>query len=286
MSQTSHDRRGELESVRRSCAGNICGMEISMRNILIISEVQSYLVVSLKERFEEADYQVLLTKADIGAISRIEEPISVILLYTDEKMGEMLQELNYIKDKSAEEDIPIFAIGDIDELSAVEKMISKHLIRQEFHRPVNVSEVVDTVASYEKKFGKQNKKKILVVDDSGAMLRNVKGWLEEQYQVILANSGAMAIKYLAMNRPDLVLLDYEMPVVDGKQVLEMIRSENEFADIPVIFLTSKGDRESVMKVMSLKPDGYLLKSMEPAQIIQSVNDFFEKRKYKDTQLNG
>lgn len=257
-----------------------------MRNILIISEVQSYLVVSLKERFEEADYHVLLTKADIGAISRIEEPISVILLYTDERMGEMLQELNYIKDKSAEEDIPIFAIGDVDELSAVEKMISRHLIRQEFHRPVNVSEVVDTIASYEKKFGKQNKKKILVVDDSGAMLRNVKGWLEEQYQVILANSGAMAIKYLAMNRPDLVLLDYEMPVVDGKQVLEMIRSENEFADIPVIFLTSKGDRESVMKVMSLKPDGYLLKSMEPAQIIQSVNDFFEKRKYKETQING
>ena len=132
---------------------------------------------------------------------------------------------------------------------------------------------------------KQNKKKILVVDDSGAMLRNVKGWLEEQYQVILANSGAMAIKYLAMNRPDLVLLDYEMPVVDGKQVLEMIRSEHEFADIPVIFLTSKGDRESVMKVMALKPEGYLLKTMEPAQIIKSVNDFFEKQKYLENQKN-
>ena len=46
-------------------------------------------------------------------------------------------------------------------------------------------------------FGKHNKKKILVIDDSGAMLRNVKSWLENKYQVILANSGAMAIKYLA-----------------------------------------------------------------------------------------
>ena len=128
------------------------------------------------------------------------------------------------------------------------------------------------------RYDEENKKKILVVDDSGVMLRSVKSWLEEQYQVILANSGTMAIKYLAMNRPDLVLLDYELPVIDGKQVLEMIRSEHEFADIPVIFLTSKGDRESVMKVMALKPEGYLLKTMEQAQIIQAVNDFFEKRK--------
>ena len=119
---------------------------------------------------------------------------------------------------------------------------------------------------------------ILVVDASGAMLRNVKGWLEDRYQVILANSGAMAIKYLATNRPDLVLLDYEMPVVDGRQVLEMIRTETEFADVPVIFLTSKDDRESVMQVMALKPEGYLLKTMEPERIIAEVDAFFERQK--------
>ncbi len=58
----------------------------------------------------------------------------------------------------------------------------------------------------------------------------------------------------------------------------MIRSEIEFADIPVMFLTSKGDKESVMQVMELKPDGYLLKTMPPEQIKKSVDTFFEKRK--------
>ena len=116
-----------------------------------------------------------------------------------------------------------------------------------------------------------------MVDDSGAVLRNVKGWLEDKYQVILANSGAMAIKYLATNRPDLVLLDYEMPVVNGRQVLEMIRTETEFCDVPVIFLTGKNDRASIMDVMQLKPEGYLLKSMEPQQIVQAIDDFFAKR---------
>ena len=52
----------------------------------------------------------------------------------------------------------------------------------------------------------------------------------------------------------------------------------EFADIPVIFLTSKGDRESVMQVMMLKPDGYLLKTLPPEEIRQSVDNFFERQK--------
>ena len=129
-----------------------------------------------------------------------------------------------------------------------------------------------------KEHGKHVKKKILVVDDSGIMLRNIKRWLEDKYQVILANSGAMAIKYLATNRPDLVLLDYEMPVIDGSQVLEMIRTETDFCDIPVIFLTGKNDKESIMKVLELKPEGYLLKSMEPQKIIDEIDNFFEKQK--------
>ena len=118
-----------------------------------------------------------------------------------------------------------------------------------------------------------------MVDDSGAMLRTVKEWLQDKYQVVLANSGAMAIKCLAVNRPDLILLDYEMPICDGRQVLEMIRAESDFSDIPVIFLTGKNDKESVMKVTALKPEGYLLKSMDSESIIKAIDDFFEKKKW-------
>ena len=152
-------------------------------------------------------------------------------------------------------------------------------MKEVFQRPIDVKIVSKEIDKYIKNHGKHMKKKILVVDDSGAMLRNVKGWLEDKYHVILANSGAMAIKYLATDRPDLVLLDYEMPVVDGSQVLEMIRTEMEFSDIPVIFLTSKNDKASIMKVMALKPEGYILKSTDPELIKQEIDEFFEKRKF-------
>ena len=245
-----------------------------MGNVVIVSEVQSYLIMSLKSWFEQAEYEVTMVKADINAINKIKETPAVMLLYVDEKMLEELQALNFIKDKAAEEDIPVFIVGDMDELNSVEEIISKNLIRQRFQRPINVNEVVASISHYEQKHGRQNKKKILVVDDSGTMLRNVKGWLEETYQVSLANSAAMAIKSLSMNRPDLVLLDYEMPIVDGNQVLEMLRSEHDFADIPVIFLTSREDDESRESAMALKPEGYLLKSMEPGEIVQAIDDFF------------
>ena len=61
----------------------------------------------------------------------------------------------------------------------------------------------------------------------------------------------------------------------------MIRSDNDFASVPVIFLTSKNDRESVMEVMSLKPEGYLLKTMEPEKIVAEVDGFFEKLHLKE-----
>lgn len=121
------------------------------------------------------------------------------------------------------------------------------------------------------------KNKILVVDDSEFVLHAMKELLHKNYEVTLASSGMSAIRCITLDRPDLVLLDYEMPICDGRQVLEMIRSEKDFADIPVIFLTSRVDKESVQKVIALKPAGYLSKALQPAEVKKGIDDFFEKQ---------
>lgn len=99
----------------------------------------------------------------------------------------------------------------------------------------------------------------------------------KDYDVSAVQSGVAAIRAISLDRPDLVLLDYDMPVCDGRYVLEMLRSEKEFADVPVIFLTSRDDPESVKKVLELKPEGYLLKYLKPAEIRKRVDDFFRKK---------
>lgn len=247
-----------------------------MQNILIVTEKNSLFVRSAMEHFKELEYNVVVEDLDVQKISKLKDTFEALILYMESDGYEKTQDIIYLRDKAVEEDIPIFYMGD--EADELKKLIPDHVLQHVFQRPIDIKQAVQKIDEYVKKFGSHSKKKILVVDDSGAMLRNIKGWLEEKYQVILANSGAMAIKYLATNRPDLVLLDYEMPVVDGSQVLEMIRTETEFSDIPVIFLTSKNDKESILKVMALKPEGYLLKTMEPVKIVQEIDNFFEKRK--------
>lgn len=247
-----------------------------MEKILVVMENNSFIIRNIIEQLQELEYSVVAIEIDNEQILSHKDNYEVIFIYTESDDGKINNELEVVKNIAVEGRIPVFFLGnDVEE---IRRIIPEYILIKVFKRPIDVKNTAKEVDEYIKNHSKDDKKKILVVDDSGAMLRNVKGWLGEKYDVILANSGTMAIKYLATDRPDLVLLDYEMPVIDGRQVLEMIRSETEFKNIPVIFLTTKNDKESIIKVMELKPEGYLLKTMEPKQIVQSVDDFFLKRK--------
>lgn len=144
--------------------------------------------------------------------------------------------------------------------------------RETFAAAIDKTNVLNAVNDYINM--DKSKKKILVVDDSEFMRGRMHQLLSEQYEVSEADSSVAAIKNIAVNRPDLILLDYEMPVCDGRQTLEMIRADKEAADIPVIFLTGRGDRETVRKVLALKPEKYLLKTLPDAEIKKNIDDFF------------
>ncbi|MBO7485555.1 MAG: response regulator [Spirochaetaceae bacterium] len=126
--------------------------------------------------------------------------------------------------------------------------------------------------------GKANRKhSILLVDDDPICLRTMTSWLHNFYEVAVAKSGAACISFLGKTKPELILLDYEMPVCDGLQTLEMIRSEPDYADIPVVFLTGVSDSEKVMEALKLKPQGYILKNTDRIEFLNKVNAIFEKQ---------
>lgn len=167
--------------------------------------------------------------------------------------------------------------------------IAPHLVKDENRAPmkegitVQAESAMSDVKKYLDKSHEQmeresKKRKLLVVDDSEFLRMAMKELLGKEYEIAEASSGLAAIRCITLDRPDLVLLDYEMPVCDGRQVLEMIRSEKEIADIPVMFLTSRVDKESVQKVISLKPVGYLLKTLSPDKIKKEIDDYFKKKK--------
>ncbi len=148
-----------------------------------------------------------------------------------------------------------------------------HLIQKEEETSIKAENAMEEVQKYLDRQAVKKKKKILVVDDSELVREAMKKLLGIDYEVMPVSSGLAALRSIILNRPDLILLDYEMPVCDGRQVLEMIRSEKDFADIPVFFLTGRSDKESVQKVLALKPAGYLVKSLQPAEIKKGIDTF-------------
>ena len=155
--------------------------------------------------------------------------------------------------------------------------IAPHLLENGVGTPIEVGNVLTEVEEYLKKREEaKNKRTVIVVDDSPTVRHSMKELLSPDYDVVLVESGVAAIRAITLDRPDLMLLDYEMPVCDGKQTLEMLRLEPAFANIPVIFLTGRGDPETVRKLLSLKPEGYLLKYLKPADIKQKIDAFFEQ----------
>lgn len=114
------------------------------------------------------------------------------------------------------------------------------------------------------------RKCILTVDDNGILLRSIKAMLQDTYDVVVANSGMLAIKQAKKKAPHLILLDYEMPQWDGKKTLEEIRGDEQLKDIPVVFLTGVEDKSNMDAVAELKPSGFLLKPIEPKVLIDTI----------------
>lgn len=106
------------------------------------------------------------------------------------------------------------------------------------------------------------RRKILAIDDSPVVLRNLKLLLKDEYDVILATGGEMGIKRALEEQPDIILLDYEMPEMDGNETFEQLSEYEETMLIPVVFLTSVHDEKRVREVMKLCPAAYVLKPIE------------------------
>lgn len=156
--------------------------------------------------------------------------------------------------------------------------IAPHLLQKGVGTAIESENAMDEIEKYLMKREEPQKPKILIVDDSMTIRQGMKELLCNDYEVALAKSGMSALQSISLDKPDLVLLDYEMPVCDGRQVLQMIRSEEDFAGLPVIFLTGRTDPESVKKVISLKPEGYLSKYLKHDEIKKKIDDFFERKK--------
>ena len=246
------------------------------KRVLLIGHGKSFMVNAIEKGLEKEGYGVLMTEPEREDIEDMENRPNIYLLYMGDLAESDHELLEYLNDAIDSERFLLYIIGNKEELDLAIKYIAKEKVQEMYLRPLDVkliTENLNSVVEYSE-IDDELKKKILIIDDDGTMLRMMRTWLSVKYHVYMASSGKIALSFLAKNPIDLVLLDYEMPGMDGATVLKEIRNTPAYKDIPVIFLTAKDDKESVMKVVGLKPEKYLLKSMPKEKLTNAIDEFF------------
>jgi CheY-like chemotaxis protein len=117
---------------------------------------------------------------------------------------------------------------------------------------------------------KQDKKTVLMIDDDMSYLKQVNSLLKDNYNVIMINSAKLALNYLISHTPDIILLDYQMPLYNGANVMNMIQKNNPNKRIPVIILSSALNREALADCYAYSPAGYLVKPASKEVLIDNI----------------
>ena len=120
------------------------------------------------------------------------------------------------------------------------------------------------------------RKKILVIDDNTVNLATIEQELKEKYDVVPMISGRRAIKYLYCEKVDLILLDVQMPIMDGVETLYEIRKMENGTTVPVIFLTALKDKETVIEGSKLGILDYITKPFDGADLVNRIDAVFKK----------
>ncbi len=153
---------------------------------------------------------------------------------------------------------------------AITGMLRKKDLKEQYDLKTDMEAPDTSIEEPAEEETSEQKKHILIVDDDSRMLRLLKSYLSERYELAMAINGSVALKFLETKDTDLVLLDYEMPTENGAAVLEKIRANDRTKDLPVVFLTGVTEKNKIQEVLALKPQGYLLKPIDMNKLSSTI----------------
>ncbi|MBQ8821742.1 MAG: response regulator [Lachnospiraceae bacterium] len=240
----------------------------------LYKDISNYLSQNFKVQMCVDDHEM------VRGMLKVEQPDLVIisLVGLDVDSGKIFSELKFNYSR-----VPVICIGTegevesfneffkLEQFSLLIRPLKNEKILEEICTKLELEYSEEGVGATPEEKGR--KKVILLVDDNAMQLRTLNEMLKQTYDVQMATSGMKALTLIGKKKPDIIFLDYEMPMCDGKMTLEMIREVEEAKDIPVVFLTGVNDKEHIEAVLRLKPAGYLLKPASAEMIFNTLDKF-------------
>ena len=248
------------------------------KKIAIVLQQYSIVVKGVERKLKELGYEVTTVKPETDLLQAVSSEIDLFVLYLpkDSKNREeeesMFQMLLQVCDVMLTYKKTMVLIG---EKSYRDNLMQVHPLLGECEwvdRPVDMRMLEIAVDSALGGGKAAVKKHILIVDDDPTYAGMVRTWIKDSYRADILTSGKQVLMFLGKKHVDLILLDYEMPIMNGTQVFKMLRRDSTTEDIPVVFLTGVGTADEVKQVLALKPDGYVLKSTTREQLLEYLAD--------------
>ncbi len=252
-----------------------------MIKAVLLTSTDGFVIRGMQKKIEDLlDAEVVSCGIDATDLRSKKEGATVFIYYMDNDLDIKEDVLLYLKEICLERDNKVILVGEDENIKNAEELLSDYLIADRFTRPFDMQDLLAALQKTDDIFGfltkeEQIKRRILIIDDDPSYSMMIHSWLKDRYLISMASSGMQALKWLSQNHADLVLLDYEMPVTTGAQVLEMIRSDEDLKDIPVMFLTGKNDEKSIRSVLALKPIDYILKTITRDDLRDKLEEYFE-----------
>ena len=126
---------------------------------------------------------------------------------------------------------------------------------------------------------KASKTKILVVDDELNIVQTLQDRLEmNEYEVVTAGNGREGLQKFEQERPDVILLDVIMPIMDGHEMLEMLRKQPGGQDVSVIMLTARSQTQDIARANACGIDDYIVKPFDLSELLEKIESVVEHRK--------
>ncbi|MBR6469434.1 MAG: response regulator [Lachnospiraceae bacterium] len=251
-------------------------MNEGTKSIVIVVFQYSVVVKGIERKIRDAGYKVSILAEGFEKIRDLASSTDLFLLYLPGDIvdnEDRQEELAYICEKVNTSGRSMILIGETSDRANLFKQMPVIGDYTWLDRPIEMDALRPAIENAILGPGVEgSKKRILIVDDDPSYAKMVREWIKDDYQTDIVTAGMQAITFLLKNKVNLILLDYEMPVVDGPQVLQMLRQESETKDIPVVFLTGIGTKDSVQRVMALKPAGYILKSTTRESLLSYLKD--------------
>ncbi len=257
------------------------------RSVLFVQTGRGIAAKGIKKNLTDNGYDVITVPDSPDLIINHRFDADIIIYYPEVREDSHIGVTMSLLGEVCRDDSRILCLmGNVSDIDAAMGSEGAYRVSRTYPRPVDAALFINDMEYLSGLLVEYHRRKaVFVVDDDADYRSVIERWLVPSYNVSVFSGAEEMLSGLGAVTPDLILLDYEMPGMDGYELMKTLRTDPDNAVIPIIFLTGMNDRDHVFSILHYKPDGYLLKSSPREALIDSIDRFFAETFFRRSLSN-